>query len=108
MTPTRTLVTVPPRAARGDIITVRALAQHPMENGLRHNEYGQRIDRDMIRQFRCTFDGQEVFRAELLGGIAANPLMQFTVRVVRSGRFEFFWNGDNGYQTTAAASIEVM
>ena len=80
MTPTRTLVTVPPRAARGDIVTVRALAQHPMENGFRHNEHGQRIARDMIRRFRCTFDGQEVFRADLLGGTWVQTSYNATIR----------------------------
>ena len=107
MTPTRTLVTVPKQARRGEIVTLRALAQHPMENGFRHNEHGQRIPRDMINRFRCTFNGQEVFRADLVGGIAANPLMQFTLRAMESGRIDFFWDGDNGYQTTASANIEV-
>ena len=44
--PLRTIVTVPPKAKLGQLITIRALVQHPMENGFRHNEYGQRIERD--------------------------------------------------------------
>jgi len=107
MTLPRTLLTIPPRAARGDVVTVRALAQHAMENGFRHDELGRRIPRDMIHQFRCQFNGVEVFRADLIGGIAANPLMQFTVRVTESGRLDLTWEGDNGYVAQASALIVV-
>jgi sulfur-oxidizing protein SoxZ len=107
MTLPRTLVTVPPTAVHGEVVTVRALAQHAMENGFRHDEHGQRIPRDMIYLFRCQFNGIEVFRADLIGGIAANPLMQFSVRVQESGRFDLFWEGDNGYLAQATARIVV-
>ena len=33
MTLPRTLVTIPAKASRGEVVTVRALAQHAMENG---------------------------------------------------------------------------
>jgi sulfur-oxidizing protein SoxZ len=103
----RTLVTVPANAKAGESITIRALAQHPMENGFRHDERGQRIARDMIEQFICTFNGVEVFRADLLGGIASNPLMQFQMTISESGTFEMMWRGDHGYLARASARIEV-
>lgn len=106
-TPPRTLVTVPAQARAGESVTIRALVQHPMENGFRHDERGQRIARDMIDQFVCTFNGVEVFRADLLGGIAANPLIQFQMTVRESGTFEMSWRGDHGYWATAHARIEV-
>jgi sulfur-oxidizing protein SoxZ len=105
--PPRTLVTVPKTARKGESITVRALAQHPMENGFRHDERGQRIPRDMIEQFVCTFNGTEVFKADLLGGIAANPLIQFQMTVSESGTFEMSWRGDHDYLAQATARIEV-
>ncbi|MDI9331916.1 MAG: thiosulfate oxidation carrier complex protein SoxZ [Alphaproteobacteria bacterium] len=103
----RTLITVPPRAQVGELITIRALAQHPMENGHRLDERGQHIARDMIHQFHCTFNGVEVFRADLLGGIAANPLILFQMRVTVSGTFQMQWQGDHGYLARAQAQIEV-
>jgi sulfur-oxidizing protein SoxZ len=105
--PPRTLINVPARARVGESVTLRALAQHPMENGFRVDERGQRIRRDMIEQFVCTFNGTEVFRADLLGGIAANPLIQFQMTMTESGTFEMSWIGDHGYQARARARIEV-
>lgn len=107
MSTPRTLLNVPPKASRGQIVTVRAMAQHAMENGFRHDEQGRRIARDMIGLFRAEFGGVEVFRADLVGGIAANPLMQFTLRVMHSGRLEVVWEGDHGYRAVASALVEV-
>jgi sulfur-oxidizing protein SoxZ len=103
----RTLITVPPVAKKGELLVVRALIQHPMENGFRHDENGRRIARDMIQRFRCLLNGKEVFRADLQGGIAANPLMQFTLLAQESGALDFFWEGDNNFRAQAKAQLRV-
>ncbi|HPV25167.1 MAG TPA: thiosulfate oxidation carrier complex protein SoxZ, partial [Casimicrobium sp.] len=51
----RTLITVPKGAKRGDIIEIRALAQHPMETGYRRSAEGAMLPRDLIRTFSCRF-----------------------------------------------------
>ena len=104
----RTLVTAPNRALKGESVTIRALAQHPMENGFRRNELGELIARDMIDLFVCEFNGTEVFRVDLVGGIAANPLIQFQMTMSESGTWIMKWSGDDGYQATAQAKIEVQ
>jgi sulfur-oxidizing protein SoxZ len=103
----RTLVTVPATARKGESVTIRALAQHPMENGFRRNELGELIARDMINLFVCEFNGVEVFKVDWVGGIAANPLIQFQMTMTESGTFVMKWSGDDGYQATAQAKIEV-
>lgn len=105
--PARTLITVPPQAKRGESITIRALIQHPMENGFRHDERGQRIPRDMIDHFVCHFNGTEVFRADLIGGIAANPLIQFQMTLSESGTLDMLWQGERGEVARASARVEV-
>jgi sulfur-oxidizing protein SoxZ len=107
MAQARTLITVPAQAKKGEFVQVRALIQHPMENGFRHDENGRRIARDMIQSFRCSFNGKEVFRADLQGGIAANPLMQVTLLAQESGTLEFLWEGDNNFRAQAKAQLLV-
>ena len=103
----RVRVTVPERARRGEVITIRALAQHSMETGFRHNQHGDRIPRDIIRTFVCTYNGEEVFRAELHPAAAANPLIAFTTVATESGTLEFRWTGDDGYAASHSARITV-
>jgi sulfur-oxidizing protein SoxZ len=103
----RTLITFPPVVKKGELVVVRALIQHSMENGFRHDENGRRIPRDMIQRFRCLLNGKEVFRADLQGGIAANPLMQFTLVAQESGALDFFWEGDNNFSAQSKAQLLV-
>ncbi|WP_028135084.1 thiosulfate oxidation carrier complex protein SoxZ [Bradyrhizobium japonicum] len=101
------LINVPPKARRGDVIEIRALTSHIMETGFRHTVDGKLVPRDIITSFSCRYNGAEIFRADLFPAIAANPYLSFFTVAKDSGRFEFEWIGDNGYSTTASASITV-
>jgi sulfur-oxidizing protein SoxZ len=103
----RTIVNLPAQAKRGEIIEIKTLAAHPMETGFRRTQFGELIPRDIIRRFVCTYNGEEVFRAELHPAIAANPLLSFTTVATESGTITFRWSGDNGYAVTETASIRV-
>ena len=102
-----TLISVPPRARRGEIVEIKTLVSHAMETGYRRSQLGERIPRDIIRLFVCTYNGTEVFRADLFPAIAANPFITFFTTATESGKFEFEWVGDNGFSETAVASIIV-
>ena len=104
----RVVVNVPQEAKRGEVIEIRTLAGHPMETGFRRTQTGELIPRDIIRQFVCTYNGVEVFRAELHPAMAANPLITFTTVATESGSLEFRWTGDNGFSATQTAPIKVV
>jgi sulfur-oxidizing protein SoxZ len=103
----RAVVTVPAQAKRGEIMEIKTLAQHPMETGFRRTQTGELIPRDIIRTFRCTYNGVEVYRVDLHPAIAANPLIAFTTVATESGSLSFQWVGDNGYTVTEVAAIRV-
>ena len=101
------LVNVPPRARRGEIIEIKTLVSHAMETGYRRSQLGAPIPRDIIRRFVCTYNGTEVFRADLYPAIAANPFFAFSTVATESGTIEFHWTGDNGFSMTESAAIVV-
>jgi thiosulfate oxidation carrier complex protein SoxZ len=101
------LIRVPARARRGEVIEIKTLVSHPMETGYRRTQDGARVPRDIIRQFVCTYNGTEVFRAELHPAIAANPFIAFSTVAVESGTLQFHWTGDNGVSATESATIRV-
>ena len=103
----RTLVTMPATAKKNEIIEIRIIVQHDMETGFRHSEQGVRIARDIIRELICTYNGVEIFRADLHPGIAANPMITFTTVAVESGMLEFNWKGDHDYASSATSKITV-
>ncbi len=101
------LINVPAKARRGEIIEIRALTSHIMETGFRHTADGKLVPRDIITSFSCRHNGNEIFRADLFPAISANPYLSFFTVARESGKFEFEWTGDNGYSSTASASIVV-
>ena len=103
----RVVISVPASTKRGEVIEIKTLAAHVMETGFRRTQTGELIPRDIITQFACTYNGVEIFRAELHPAMAANPLIAFTTVATESGTLEFKWTGDNGYAATQSASITV-
>jgi sulfur-oxidizing protein SoxZ len=103
----RALISVPTTAKRGDILEIKTLVQHPMETGYRPNTMGGVIPRDIIQHFVCTYNGEEVFRAELFPAVAANPFIAFTTVATESGTIAFSWTDGKGETQTETVSITV-
>jgi sulfur-oxidizing protein SoxZ len=103
----RTLINVPPKARRGEIIEIKALIQHEMETGFRVDNMGKVFPRDIITDFICKYNGEEIFRAELFPAIAANPFFTFFTTATESGTIMFEWSGDNGFSASASRDITV-
>jgi len=104
---TRPLINVPARAKRGQVIEIKTLISHVMETGFRPSNIGVLLPRDIITQFVCSYDGEEIFRADLFPAISANPLIVFHTVATQSGTLTFTWTGDNGFAVTEQASITV-
>ena len=103
----RALINVPAKARRGEVIELKTLISHPMESGYRVGTNGALIPRDIITRFTCTYNGEEIFRAELSPAIAANPFIAFFTSATESGMLAFRWSGDNGFSATETAAITV-
>ena len=103
----RALINLPKTARRGEIVEIRTLVQHPMETGHRRDQQGKPIPRDIIRRFVCTYNGEEVFRADLFPAIAANPFIAFSTVATESGTLAFTWTDDQDREQTETAEIAV-
>jgi len=103
----RALINAPKKAKKGEVIAIKTLISHEMETGYRHDNVGKAIPRDIISLFVCTYNGQEIFRAELHPAIAANPFVAFHTVATASGTLEFKWTGDNGFSATEQVDIIV-
>src|SRR5689334_21102303 len=92
----RVLINLPGRAKRGDAAEIKTLIQHPMETGYRLDSTGAKISRDIINRFVCTYNGEDVFRAELFTAITANPIIALSTIATESGELVFGWTDDKG------------
>jgi sulfur-oxidizing protein SoxZ len=100
-------IQVPSEVKRGELFMVRVAIQHPMETGFRFDNMGRAIPKNVINTLTCSYNGVEVFRAELGSGIAANPYLQFYTRAESSGELVFEWIDDAGERGAERARVTV-
>ena len=104
----RPRIKVQEKAAVGDVVEIRAYISHVMETGLRRDpKSGQPVPRSIINSCSAQFNGIEFFRLQLHPGMAANPFVQFTLRVPGSGELEVSFVEDGGATVTESAKIDV-
>jgi len=103
----RALVKISPHPKRGEVIEIKTLISHEMETGFRHTNTGVAIPRDIITTFVATYNGEEIFSAQLFPAIAANPFITFYTIATESGTLECRWSGDNGYAASEQVKIAV-
>lgn len=103
----RAILTVPASARVGEVVEVRALAQHPMETGYRRSGEGELLPRDLLRRVECRFDGELVLAADLHAAISANPYLAFHLKLPRAGTLTVSWQGDRGVLHSESARIAV-
>jgi sulfur-oxidizing protein SoxZ len=104
----KALIRVPQEAKKGEVIEIKTLISHPMETGYRRDSLGRPIPRHIIDRFVCTYNGEEVFRADLFPAIAANPFLTFFTVATESGELVFRWSDDHGVTQTETARITVV
>ncbi len=81
----------------GNTIEARWIAGHPMETGLRVDDAGRRIQRNIIIQVRVLLDGQLILDFEPGTGMSANPYLAFGLTVPpQGGILSVHWLDDNG------------
>lgn len=103
--PTR--IQLPASANKGEVLQIKTIIQHDMETGYRRDSSGAPIPRHIITSYSVTYNGAEIFRAEVHPGIAANPYFSFTTVAIESGEIVFTWTDDHGETTTERRPITV-
>ncbi|MCY4459324.1 MAG: thiosulfate oxidation carrier complex protein SoxZ [Albidovulum sp.] len=108
MSKARIRISVPSKAAKGELIEVKTLIKHPMDNGYMYSRDGERIPRRIINRFEALFNGKAVFVADWHEAIAPNPFISFYALAEESGRFEFYWYDDDGSVYADSAELKVV
>jgi sulfur-oxidizing protein SoxZ len=100
-------VRLPAQIRAGEVIEIRTLISHSMETGLRRDQQGQIIPRDIIKSFSCRFEDQPVFAMELQPSVSANPYIAFPFKAEREGTLHFTWTNDAGEERKLAQPLRL-
>lgn len=100
-------VKVPKAAKVGDVIEIKTLISHPMHSGRAVDGDGNLVPRQIINNFRVSFNGTEVMSVELKPSVSANPFFTFPFKATESGTFDFIWVEDGGEEYKKSKKISV-
>lgn len=103
-----TRIVLPREVKKGDVFEIKTLITHEMETGHRRDIAGNPVPRDIINRFFVTYDGEEIFSADLFPGVAANPYFAFSTVATTSGEITFAWTDDHDVTHTEKAKIKVV
>lgn len=100
---------VPETARYGEIVTVKTLAEHEMEPGVRFDPRSLVVyPRFILNKVECRVNGRLVFWADWYSGVSPNPYLAFRIKAEESGVVEVTWTDDYNATTTASAHMEVV
>ena len=102
-----TRISVPSNALKGEIIEIKALASHPMDNGFMYQDNGLLIPRWIINRFEVTYNDELVFSSDWHVALSSNPYISFFRIATTSGEITFKWFDDNGAVYTNSSEITV-
>lgn len=98
---------VPTSAKKGEVVEIKTLITHPMENGQRKDADGKIVPRLIVNALKVTYNDKPVMSVKLEPAIAANPYLSFYVKVEESGTLKFTWTDDQNQSWNAESKIEV-
>ncbi len=102
-------IKIPLEAVQGEIITVKTMAEHEMETGVRRNpKTGIIYPRLIIQKVNAKFNGKIVFSADWFSGVSANPFMSFNLKAKESGLIEIEWIDDYARKTKIIRVLKVL
>ena len=100
---------VPKSAIKGEIITIKTMAEHVMEPGVRRDpDTGVIYPKKIIDQVICRFNGKQIYKSQWFSGVSANPFMSFKMKALTSGLVEVEWVDDYGQSSFKKAVILVF
>ena len=100
---------VPKSAVKGEIITIKTMAEHVMEPGVRRDpDTGVIYPKKIIDQVICRFNGKQIYKSQWFSGVSANPFMSFKMKAITSGLVEVEWVDDYGQSSFKKAVILVF
>jgi len=95
-------IVIPARIAKGDVIHVQAIIQHPMDTGFFRNANAEIIPPYFINRVVVAYGAVEVAQFEWTSGISKDPIVGFTLKADREAPLAMTWKDNKGgvYQTS--------
>jgi sulfur-oxidizing protein SoxZ len=89
-------IVIPARIAKGDVIHVQAIIQHPMDTGFFRDANANIIPPYFINNVVVVYGGTEVARFVWTSGVSRDPIVGFTLKADREAPLAMTWKDNKG------------
>ncbi len=91
---------------QGNVVDVRALLAHPMENGLRRDPAGKPIPEHFIQELDVRLSGKTVIAAQIGRSVSTHPLFSFKLQGGKANdKIVITWRDNKGLARTDEAAV---
>lgn len=91
---------------KGDVVEVKVLMSHPMETGLRKDDFDRLIPAHFVQLLTATLNGKPVLEAQWGTGISKNPYLTFRLKGVKVGDIvAVTWHDNHGATATQEIAV---
>ncbi|WFP51018.1 thiosulfate oxidation carrier complex protein SoxZ [Methylomonas sp. EFPC3] len=92
----------------GELIEVKVLIEHPMENGRNRDAAGNLIPAHFIEQLALTLNAQPLLTVNMAGSVSKNPFFSFRLKQAADGDvLRVDWRDNLGSSDSAEHRIGV-
>lgn len=92
---------------QGEVVRVRAQIRHRMESGMRQDDDGELIPRNIVTKFEARLSDDLLFVWEPETAITQHPYIEFTFVARKSEDLNMTWTDDLGDVVTGSQTISV-
>jgi sulfur-oxidizing protein SoxZ len=100
-------IVIPDRIAKGDVIRVQAIIQHPMDTGFFRDANANIIPAYFINDVTVAYGDAEVAHFEWTSGVSRDPMVAFLLTADREAPLTMTWKDNKGgvYQSSVKISF---
>ena len=91
----------------GEVVRVRAQIRHRMESGMRVDEDGELIPRNIVSRFEARLSDDLLFVWEPETAVTQHPYLEFTFVARKSEDLTLTWTDDLGDVVTGSQTISM-
>lgn len=92
---------------KGEVVRVRAQIRHRMESGMRTDDDGQLIPRNIVSRFEARLGDDLLMVWEPETAITQHPYLEFTFVARQTEDLNMTWTDDEGVVVTGSKTITV-
>jgi sulfur-oxidizing protein SoxZ len=101
------MIKVKPKSFKaGDILSIDAIIEHPMETGMRKDKDGKLVPAHFITNVKVEYDGKVLSNMDMSQSVSVNPFIGFNLKAVAKSELKISTIDNKGEKSEKSITLE--